>query len=100
MKLRAGLWTCLIYRLEFKLQHTIHILSGTLFPFCFSSPACKIEVPERLTVSHEALVQSGLADRCVSVPVREATDADILLVHRSVLMPSKSTASFSSLSSS
>uniref|UniRef100_A0A4W6CYJ0 Histone deacetylase 10 n=1 Tax=Lates calcarifer TaxID=8187 RepID=A0A4W6CYJ0_LATCA len=44
-------------------------------------PACKIEVPERLTVSHEALVQSGLADRCVSIPVREATDADILLVH-------------------
>ncbi|KAG8012813.1 Beta-parvin [Nibea albiflora] len=40
-----------------------------------------IEVPERLTVSHEALVKSGLADRCVSVPVREATDADILLVH-------------------
>ncbi|XP_035520376.1 polyamine deacetylase HDAC10 [Morone saxatilis] len=44
-------------------------------------PACKIEVPERLTVSHEALIKNGLADRCVSVPVREATDADILLVH-------------------
>ncbi|KAF0040615.1 hypothetical protein F2P81_006513, partial [Scophthalmus maximus] len=44
-------------------------------------PACKIEVPERLTVSHEALVESGLADRCVSVPVREATEADILQVH-------------------
>uniref|UniRef100_A0A671YXX0 Histone deacetylase 10 n=1 Tax=Sparus aurata TaxID=8175 RepID=A0A671YXX0_SPAAU len=44
-------------------------------------PACKIEVPERLTVSHEALVKSGLADRCVSIPVREATEADILLVH-------------------
>uniref|UniRef100_A0A673BR72 Histone deacetylase domain-containing protein n=1 Tax=Sphaeramia orbicularis TaxID=375764 RepID=A0A673BR72_9TELE len=43
--------------------------------------ACKIEVPERLTVSHEALVKNGLVDRCVSVPVREATDADILLVH-------------------
>uniref|UniRef100_A0A8C4HWC1 Histone deacetylase 10 n=1 Tax=Dicentrarchus labrax TaxID=13489 RepID=A0A8C4HWC1_DICLA len=44
---------------------------------CFTS----IEVPERLTVSHEALIKNGLADRCVSVPVREATDADILLVH-------------------
>lgn len=33
----------------------------------------------------EALRRTGLADRCVSVPVREATDADILLVHRSVL---------------
>uniref|UniRef100_A0A8C4HWE2 Histone deacetylase 10 n=1 Tax=Dicentrarchus labrax TaxID=13489 RepID=A0A8C4HWE2_DICLA len=28
-----------------------------------------------------ALIKNGLADRCVSVPVREATDADILLVH-------------------
>uniref|UniRef100_A0AAX7UU57 Histone deacetylase domain-containing protein n=1 Tax=Astatotilapia calliptera TaxID=8154 RepID=A0AAX7UU57_ASTCA len=44
-------------------------------------PACKIEVPERLTVSHETLVRTGLADRCVSVPVREATDAEILLAH-------------------
>lgn len=52
--------------------------------FIFSSPACKIEVPERLTVSHEALVTSGLANRCISVPVREAREADVLLVHRSV----------------
>ncbi|KAM4618505.1 polyamine deacetylase HDAC10 isoform 2-T2 [Polymixia lowei] len=44
-------------------------------------PACKVEVPERLTVSYEALVRSGLADRCVSIPVREATDAEILLAH-------------------
>lgn len=44
-------------------------------------PACKIEVPERLTVSYEALVNTGLADRCVSIPVREATDEEILLVH-------------------
>uniref|UniRef100_A0A1A8N9U2 Histone deacetylase 10 n=1 Tax=Nothobranchius pienaari TaxID=704102 RepID=A0A1A8N9U2_9TELE len=43
--------------------------------------ACKIEVPERLSVSYEALVRNGLADRCVSIPVREATDAEILLVH-------------------
>lgn len=47
------------------------------------SPTCKIEVPERLTVSHETLVRTGLADRCVSVPVREATEAEILLAHRS-----------------
>lgn len=51
----------------------------------FFSPACEIEVPERLSVSHEALVRNGLADRCISIPVREATDADILLVHRSVI---------------
>ncbi|XP_056244390.1 polyamine deacetylase HDAC10 [Seriola aureovittata] len=53
----------------------------TNYKLLWVDPACKIEVPERLTVSHEALVKSGLADRCVSVPVREATDADILLVH-------------------
>lgn len=48
-----------------------------------SSPACRIEVPERLTVSHQALIKCGLADRCVAVPVRQATDEEILLVHRS-----------------
>ncbi|XP_073328894.1 polyamine deacetylase HDAC10 [Pagrus major] len=53
----------------------------TNYKLLWVDPACKIEVPERLTVSHEALVKNGLADRCVSVPVREATDADILLVH-------------------
>ncbi|XP_051237558.1 polyamine deacetylase HDAC10 isoform X1 [Dicentrarchus labrax] len=53
----------------------------TRYKLLWVDPACKIEVPERLTVSHEALIKNGLADRCVSVPVREATDADILLVH-------------------
>ncbi|XP_059191347.1 polyamine deacetylase HDAC10 [Centropristis striata] len=53
----------------------------TKYKLLWVDPACKIEVPERLTVSHEALIKTGLADRCVSVPVREATDADILLVH-------------------
>ncbi|KAM6936987.1 polyamine deacetylase HDAC10 [Xenentodon cancila] len=53
----------------------------TKYKLLWVDPACKIEVPERLAVSHEALVRSGLAERCVSVPVREATDAEILLVH-------------------
>uniref|UniRef100_A0A665TLY1 Histone deacetylase domain-containing protein n=1 Tax=Echeneis naucrates TaxID=173247 RepID=A0A665TLY1_ECHNA len=53
----------------------------TRYRLLWVDPACKIEVPERLTVSHGALVESGLAARCVSIPVREATDADILLVH-------------------
>uniref|UniRef100_A0AAX7TP52 Histone deacetylase domain-containing protein n=1 Tax=Astatotilapia calliptera TaxID=8154 RepID=A0AAX7TP52_ASTCA len=57
-------------------------LAKCCFPYLTSTdPACKIEVPERLTVSHETLVRTGLADRCVSVPVREATDAEILLAH-------------------
>uniref|UniRef100_A0A3B4B0K4 Histone deacetylase domain-containing protein n=1 Tax=Periophthalmus magnuspinnatus TaxID=409849 RepID=A0A3B4B0K4_9GOBI len=54
----------------------------TKYKLLWVDPACKIEVPERLTVSYEALMKTGLADRCVSVPVREATDEDILLVHR------------------
>ncbi|XP_031139231.1 polyamine deacetylase HDAC10 isoform X1 [Sander lucioperca] len=53
----------------------------TKYKLLWVDPVCKIEVPERLTVSHEALIKTGLADRCISVPVREATDADILLVH-------------------
>uniref|UniRef100_UPI0037E8A49B polyamine deacetylase HDAC10 n=1 Tax=Semicossyphus pulcher TaxID=241346 RepID=UPI0037E8A49B len=53
----------------------------TKYKLLWVDPVCKIEVPERLTVSYEALIKNGLADRCVSVPVREATDADILLVH-------------------
>ncbi|KAM9352282.1 polyamine deacetylase HDAC10 [Symphorus nematophorus] len=53
----------------------------TKYKLLWVDPVCKIEVPERLTLSYEALIKNGLADRCVSVPVREATDADILLVH-------------------
>ncbi|KAK7891403.1 hypothetical protein WMY93_023366 [Mugilogobius chulae] len=53
----------------------------TKYKLLWVDPACKIEVPERLTVSYEALMRTGLASRCVSVPVREATDEDILLVH-------------------
>uniref|UniRef100_A0A667YHR8 Histone deacetylase 10 n=1 Tax=Myripristis murdjan TaxID=586833 RepID=A0A667YHR8_9TELE len=55
-------------------------VSDLIYHLC-NDPACKIEVPERLTVSHEALVRTGLAARCVSIAVREATDEEILLVH-------------------
>ncbi|XP_008274351.1 polyamine deacetylase HDAC10 [Stegastes partitus] len=53
----------------------------TKYKLLWVDPACKIEVPERLTVSHDALVRNSLADRCVAIPVREATDAEILLAH-------------------
>lgn len=53
----------------------------TNYKLLWLDPDCKIEVPERLTASYEALEKSGLADRCVPVPVREATDEEILLVH-------------------
>ncbi|KAJ8245688.1 hypothetical protein GJAV_G00273420 [Gymnothorax javanicus] len=52
-----------------------------LFHMLQCSPACEIEVPERLMVSVAALQQLGLYRRCVPLPVREATDEDILLAH-------------------
>ncbi|KAM9815418.1 polyamine deacetylase HDAC10 isoform 1-T1 [Syngnathus typhle] len=53
----------------------------TRYKLLWLDPDCELERPERLTVSYEALVQSGLAARCISVPVRKATDDDILLIH-------------------
>ncbi|KAK0155700.1 Histone deacetylase 10 [Merluccius polli] len=53
----------------------------TKYKLLWVDPVCEPEVPERLQVSHQALVRSGLAGCCVPVPVREATDEEILLVH-------------------
>nr|XP_057931808.1 polyamine deacetylase HDAC10 [Doryrhamphus excisus] len=53
----------------------------TRYKLLWIDPACEIETPERLTVSHEALIRKGLAARCVSIPVQEATDDNILLIH-------------------
>ncbi|TSK13485.1 Histone deacetylase 10 [Bagarius yarrelli] len=53
----------------------------TRYKLLWTDPVCKIEVPERLTVSHEALKCRGLDRRCVCVPTRQATDQEILLVH-------------------
>ncbi|XP_077567257.1 polyamine deacetylase HDAC10 [Stigmatopora nigra] len=53
----------------------------TRYKLLWPDPDCEIERPERLTSSHEALLASGLATRCVSIPVRQATDAEILLIH-------------------
>lgn len=58
----------------------------TKYKLLWVDPACKIEVPERLVVSYEALVKSGLAGRCTSIAVREAADAEILLAHRLQLL--------------
>ncbi|XP_063053206.1 polyamine deacetylase HDAC10 [Engraulis encrasicolus] len=53
----------------------------TRYKLLWVDPACKIEVPERLTASHGALLSKGLLERCVSIPVRQATDEEILLAH-------------------
>ncbi|XP_048013821.1 polyamine deacetylase HDAC10 isoform X1 [Megalobrama amblycephala] len=51
------------------------------YKLLWTDPACEIEVPERLTVSYEALQTHGVAQRCTHVPVRQATEQEILLAH-------------------
>nr|7KUV_A Chain A, Polyamine deacetylase HDAC10 [Danio rerio] len=51
------------------------------YKLLWTDPECEIEVPERLTVSYEALRTHGLAQRCKAVPVRQATEQEILLAH-------------------
>ncbi|KAK6482320.1 polyamine deacetylase HDAC10 isoform X1 [Huso huso] len=53
----------------------------TQYKLLWDYPECSIEVPERLCVSHTALKSQGLLERCVSLPVREATEEEILLAH-------------------
>ncbi|XP_068132461.1 polyamine deacetylase HDAC10 isoform X2 [Hyperolius riggenbachi] len=44
---------------------------------------CEIEVPDRLSVSYNTLKHYGLVERCVPLPIREATEEEITLVHSS-----------------
>ncbi|XP_051975983.1 von Willebrand factor A domain-containing protein 5A-like isoform X2 [Xyrauchen texanus] len=46
-----------------------------------SQKVCEIEVPERLIMSYDALRTFGTAQRCRQVPVRQATEQEILLAH-------------------
>ncbi|XP_062838359.1 polyamine deacetylase HDAC10 isoform X1 [Anolis carolinensis] len=49
----------------------------------WDDPICEIEVPERLCSCYEQLQGYNLIERCTSVPVREATEDEIMLVHSS-----------------
>ncbi|XP_073688706.1 polyamine deacetylase HDAC10 [Garra rufa] len=51
------------------------------YKLLWTDPVCEIEVPERLSVSYEALKTHGVAQRCKQVPVRLATEQEILLAH-------------------
>ncbi|KAL1247155.1 hypothetical protein QQF64_022531 [Cirrhinus molitorella] len=51
------------------------------YKLLWTDPACEIEVPERLTMSYEALKTHDVAQRCKQVPVRLATEQEILLAH-------------------
>uniref|UniRef100_A0A673HYY1 Histone deacetylase domain-containing protein n=1 Tax=Sinocyclocheilus rhinocerous TaxID=307959 RepID=A0A673HYY1_9TELE len=51
------------------------------YKLLWKDPVCEIEVPERLTVSYEALKTHGVTQRCKQLPVRQATEQEILLAH-------------------
>ncbi|XP_072452561.1 polyamine deacetylase HDAC10 isoform X3 [Notamacropus eugenii] len=47
----------------------------------WDDPECAIEGPERLTATYARLCHRGLAQRCVRLPAREATEEELELVH-------------------
>ncbi|XP_020838544.2 polyamine deacetylase HDAC10 isoform X2 [Phascolarctos cinereus] len=47
----------------------------------WDDPECAIEGPERLTATYARLCHRGLAQRCVRLPAREATEEELGLVH-------------------
>uniref|UniRef100_A0A8C9CD38 Histone deacetylase 10 n=1 Tax=Phocoena sinus TaxID=42100 RepID=A0A8C9CD38_PHOSS len=48
----------------------------------WDDPECEIECPERLTTALERLQQRGLEQRCLQLAAREASEAELGLVHR------------------
>ncbi|XP_056429723.1 polyamine deacetylase HDAC10 isoform X2 [Hyla sarda] len=51
------------------------------YSLLWDDPECAIEVPERLSSSYKRLQDYDLVNRCVRLPVREATEEEIMLVH-------------------
>ncbi|XP_065780530.1 polyamine deacetylase HDAC10 isoform X3 [Muntiacus reevesi] len=47
----------------------------------WDDPECEIECPERLTTALECLQQQGLEQRCLRLAAREASEAELGLVH-------------------
>ncbi|XP_068417960.1 polyamine deacetylase HDAC10 isoform X3 [Eschrichtius robustus] len=47
----------------------------------WDDPECEIECPERLTTALERLQQRGLEQRCLRLAAREASEAELGLVH-------------------
>ncbi|XP_062990157.1 polyamine deacetylase HDAC10 [Elgaria multicarinata webbii] len=47
----------------------------------WDDPICNIEVPERLSSCFEQLLHYNLVERCITLPVREGTEDEIMLVH-------------------
>ncbi|XP_053572615.1 polyamine deacetylase HDAC10 isoform X2 [Bombina bombina] len=51
------------------------------YKLLWDDPECAIEVPERLSASYERLLHYDLVKRCVQLPIREASEEEITLVH-------------------
>ncbi|XP_044279421.1 polyamine deacetylase HDAC10 isoform X1 [Varanus komodoensis] len=47
----------------------------------WDDPICNIEVPERLLSCYDYLQCYNLVERCITIPVREGTENEIMLVH-------------------
>ncbi|XP_007952955.1 polyamine deacetylase HDAC10 [Orycteropus afer afer] len=53
----------------------------TVARLLWDDPECEIECPERVTVALERLQQHGLEQRCLRLAAREASEAELGLVH-------------------
>ncbi|KAM5172015.1 polyamine deacetylase HDAC10 [Mantella aurantiaca] len=53
----------------------------TSYKLLWDNAECAVEIPERISVSYKRLQHYGLAERCLQLPVREATEEEIKLVH-------------------
>eukprot|EP00062_Callorhinchus_milii_P006748 gi/632947614/ref/XP_007889135.1/ PREDICTED: histone deacetylase 10 isoform X2 [Callorhinchus milii] len=53
----------------------------TNYKLLWNDPACSVEIPERLSSLYEKLKHYGLVERCIPLPIREAVEEEILLVH-------------------
>ncbi|XP_029810988.1 polyamine deacetylase HDAC10 isoform X4 [Suricata suricatta] len=53
----------------------------TVARLLWEDPECEIERPERLTTALERLQQEGLEQRCLRLAAREASEAELGLVH-------------------
>uniref|UniRef100_A0A8C8WX21 HDAC10 n=2 Tax=Panthera TaxID=9688 RepID=A0A8C8WX21_PANLE len=60
----------------------VHHEDMTAARLLWEDPECEIERPERLTTALERLRQWGLEQRCLQLAAREASEAELGLVHR------------------
>ncbi|XP_018432222.1 PREDICTED: histone deacetylase 10 [Nanorana parkeri] len=53
----------------------------TSYKLLWDNAECAIENPERISISYKSLQHYGLVERCLQLPVREATEEEITIIH-------------------